>query len=665
MNMRLFFLVICFLVANSTIAQNDSLPTLKKIEEPNLPSTTRGDSLKKKKEVKTISINDYKIISLGRDTTFLDTTQSILKEYKYNFQRRDDFELMPFANVGQPYNQLGRNFVPQSFYPNIGAQAKHVNYKEVDEINYYNVPTPMTDLMFKTTFEQGQFLDALLTFNTSPHLNASIAFTGMRSLGKYQREQSQVGNFRTTLNYSGPKKRYEVMGHITAQNLETDENGGIVNREQFENGEDEFLDRSRIDIRFSNANNRLLGRRYFLDHKYNLLRQRNDSLKTRNTSLAIGHQFNYESKFYQFIQSSADEAFGTDSFSSSIGDKSRLQTMFNQLSAEFENKTLGKIVGKVGFFSFDYFFNSLLITDEQTIANRLEGDELTLGGEYCNEIGKFSIEGGFNITMTGELSGNQIDAKASYKMNDANAISAAIHSSSRLPNFNYLLYQSDYENFNWQNNGSFEKQNLQQLSLTLDSKLLGSLSASYNIVDNYTYFQSTITDAQLEDGELETAYVEPFQIANTINYIKVKLNKEFKWRNWALNNTLMYQNVSQTDSVLNLPELVTRNTLYYSNDVFKKAMFLQTGVTFKYFTSYNMDSYHPLLGEFFVQNREELGGYPLLDFFINAKVRQTRIFLKAEHFNTIWAKQYDYYSAPNYPYRDFVIRFGLVWNFFS
>ena len=78
-----------------------------------------------------------------------------------------------------------------------------------------------------------------------------------------------------------------------------------------------------------------------------------------------------------------------------------------------------------------------------------------------------------------------------------------------------------------------------------------------------------------------------------------------------------------------------------------------------------MDGYHPLLSEFYVQNREELGGFPLIDFFINARVRQTRIYLKAEHLNTIWDKEYNFYSAPNYPYRDFVIRFGLVWNFFS
>ena len=77
-----------------------------------------------------------------------------------------------------------------------------------------------------------------------------------------------------------------------------------------------------------------------------------------------------------------------------------------------------------------------------------------------------------------------------------------------------------------------------------------------------------------------------------------------------------------------------------------------------------MNAYNPILGEFYVQNKEELGGYPLLDFFINARIKQTRIYLKAEHFNSAFSG-YNYYAAPNYPYRDFVIRFGLVWNFFS
>ena len=132
---------------------------------------------------------------------------------------------------------------------------------------------------------------------------------------------------------------------------------------------------------------------------------------------------------------------------------------------------------------------------------------------------------------------------------------------------------------------------------------------------------------------------------------------------FGFDSVLLYQEVQDGGGVLNVPELTTRNTLYYANHVFKKAMYLQTGVTFNYFTKYHMDAYDPLLAEFYVQNDREYGGFPRLDFFINAKIRQTRIFLKAEHFNSAFTG-YDYYSAPNYPYRDFTVRFGIVWNFF-
>jgi hypothetical protein len=115
--------------------------------------------------------------------------------------------------------------------------------------------------------------------------------------------------------------------------------------------------------------------------------------------------------------------------------------------------------------------------------------------------------------------------------------------------------------------------------------------------------------------------------------------------------------------VLNVPEVTTRNTLYYTNFFFKRALFMQAGVTFNYFTQYNMNAYDPLLAEFYVQTDQEIGGFPRFDVFVNAKIQQTRIYIKAEHINSAWTG-YDYYSAPNYPYRDFVIRFGLVWNFF-
>jgi hypothetical protein len=144
----------------------------------------------------------------------------------------------------------------------------------------------------------------------------------------------------------------------------------------------------------------------------------------------------------------------------------------------------------------------------------------------------------------------------------------------------------------------------------------------------------------------------------------VKIGREFRYGKFALDNTMRYQTVIDGDGIINVPEFVTRNTLYYANHFFENnALYLQTGVTFSYFTAYNMNAYDPVLAEFYTQNNTKLGAFPRLDFFINAKVRQTRIFLKAEHFNSAMTG-YNFYSAPNYPYRDFVVRFGLVWDFF-
>ena len=76
-----------------------------------------------------------------------------------------------------------------------------------------------------------------------------------------------------------------------------------------------------------------------------------------------------------------------------------------------------------------------------------------------------------------------------------------------------------------------------------------------------------------------------------------------------------------------------------------------------------MNSYYPLLSEFYLQNDREFGGFPLIDFFVNFRVRTMRVYFNLENLNSTFMDN-NYYSAPTYPYRDFVVRFGLVWNFF-
>ena len=138
---------------------------------------------------------------------------------------------------------------------------------------------------------------------------------------------------------------------------------------------------------------------------------------------------------------------------------------------------------------------------------------------------------------------------------------------------------------------------------------------------------------------------------------------------FSLVNTAKYQQKEQEVSLgnlstLNVPEWITRNTLMYSANIFNKSLFVQTGLTFNYFTKYFADHYNPLISEFVTQNYREIGDFPRFDFFFNAKIQQTRVFIKVEHLNSSFTG-YDYYSDPFSPYRDMSIRLGLVWNFFS
>ena len=62
--------------------------------------------------------------------------------------------------MGHAFNKLAYNFFEEKLIPQIGQKSKHTSYFKSEDIKYYNVPTPFTELFFKTTMEQGQLSDA-------------------------------------------------------------------------------------------------------------------------------------------------------------------------------------------------------------------------------------------------------------------------------------------------------------------------------------------------------------------------------------------------------------------------------------------------------------------------------------------------------------------------
>ena len=617
-----------------------------------------SDSIKKKKAPEA-TYDMYQFISLDKDTTYIDTTQSIQKEYSHNYLRKDNFGLLSFTNEGQTYNALQYGMNGFSPYPGFGFTAKQFNFSKAEEIKYANVASPVTELYFKTTIQRGQSADSYFAINTSPRLNFSIAYRALRSEGRYINHEARTGNFRFTTSYNTKEGRYVANAHYVAQKIQNEENGGISNVSDFENGDPSFDNRARLGVYFEDAKSVLKGKRFFVDQTFRI------NPKKGGNNLYVTEQFNYEDIYFDFTQETIPSIvggeqvfrYGESFVTSGLNDETKYNKMYNKVGLVYENTTLGAFTFFADDLRSNYYYNNILYLNTETVPNLLSQTINTVGGQYNYRKDKWNGKFLYSKSITDQNLSN-LDASAVYDINDGNQISFRYQNMNKLPNNNYNLYQSSYTKYNWSND--FVNEKINAISVNADTKWL-SISLQLNSINDHLYFADVTTDVERAES---MQIVAPAQYGKAINYASLKVGREFVFGKWALDNTLLFQKVGQSDAILNVPEFVTRNTFYFSEYMFDKKLFFQTGVELNYFTSYKSDNYNPLIGEFFTQNQTTIGNYPLLDFFVNARIQRTRIYLKAEHFNSLFSKN-NYFSAPDYPYRDFLIRFGLVWNFFN
>ncbi|WP_218598189.1 putative porin [Polaribacter sp. NJDZ03] len=655
MNKSLFFLSILVLLITNTLYAQADFQLGNGGNGLGRNPKSQNDSIRNSGEISvTLSgktkYTDYKIFSHQRDTTYIDTTLSIQKDYKFNYLRTDNFELLAFHNQGQTFTNLGYDFSNLKLMPDIGFTAKQFSYLDIDEIKYYEVPTPTTEITYRTGLQQGQILDAIFTANFSPRLNVSLSYKGIRSLGAYRRSLASHGNFRGAFHYRTEDNQYEIRGHITSQDFFNEESGGLpqVEIDKFESNASDYRTRSYLDVNLNDAENDFEGRRVYLDHSYKLLANKDTINKTDFSNLKVGHIFTTETKEYSFTQPTITTSFFGESNSSGASNNQAKSTITNnEMNLEFNSKyVLGKFKAKVNITNYSYGYDSILNSNSTISKIKLEGNAISVGADWNAKINNFYLNATGNLSPgSGRLSGSFLQGEALFKKDSLFAVKGSLLISSKSPNFNTLLHQSKYDDYNWYND--FSSVNTRDLGFDLSSKWLNA-SLNFTNIDNYTYFDENN---------------KPQQFDSQVTYLKVKASKEFRIKKFALDNTIMYQNVSSGSSVFRVPELVTRNTLYYQDYWFKgKPMLVNIGATFNYFSKYKMNAYNPLLAEFTIQNEQEIG-FPSVDVFFNAQVRRTRLFLKIENVTSSFTEK-NYYSAPNYPYRDFVIRFGLVWNWF-
>ena len=675
-----FLVLIFFLSHLNLISQNIDL-------EQKLKAQEEREKLEKESENKkdTLSTDYYKIFYLDGTVETADTSLNIYKDYKFNFLRNDSFDLISFANSGHTFNKLAYDF--KSFNkPNIGAKAKHFNYFEKEDIGYYKVPTPFTEIFAKSTFEQGQILDILVSVNFSPQYNLTLAHKGYKSLGKYQSTRSRGNQFRLSSNYNSKNNLTSWRFHFTSQNIFNQENGGLTsddiyffeqapdyfeldnNGNQILNDDgsfkmiyyDGYLDRSRLGS-WIFAEGSLYSKRFFSNIQRVLLRNNN-----KNT-LSLNYQFTHEYKKLEYKDKTRGALFGEIYDDQIISDQSRFIEQENKLILSSDLNKFGKLDFQ---YSFTNWSNNYKIYDQENtigIISELKLDQANISINWLINLKKFNFKFNYNKSSKDEFRSDYLSFNINgnlIKNIDFELSSSLIEKS---PNFNFKFFRSAYKDYNWYNS-DLNNEKISNLNLKISYKELLVLTGDYNLIDNYTFFRESTNSLIGETDNKRLAVVN--QVEDQIKYYSIKLFSKVDIGKFSIVNTAKYQqkeqdiDILQDLSTLNVPEWITRNTIMFSSEVFNKSLFIQTGITFNYFTKYYADYYNPLISEFVTQNYREIGDFPRFDFFFNAKIQQTRVFIKVEHLNSSFTG-YDYYSDPFNPYRDMSVRLGLVWNFFS
>lgn len=583
----------------------------------------------------------------------VDTSLTVKSHYEMNYLNKDLFARQTFSNDGSPYNRL--EVEAPSAVPMMGFAAQQQHFLQERDVFFYEVPTAYSRLSFRTAVKQGQNLDAFFSSNINRNLNVFVGYRGLRSLGLYINDLRSIGNLQVGGSYLSSKKNYAFRAYYLNQDVTAKENGGITELDVYR---DNDQNRDRLDVRLRDAESFLNQNKFFVENEYKLL-------KGSLGSIAFSHQLKYEANEQVYKQSSVisqnlGRSYFGDYFSSSTNDSLWSRRLSNEVRAAFEVSKIGKLSAGVYHQTNEHWYKSVVVeSDGGVIPAKIAPTYTQFVSGYQNKLGGFDVNVQMGIGFLGERN-NFLTADVAYAYSEDWKLRLGYQLLDRLPNFTARFFQSNFVKYNW--NNDFNTIKTQRVDAELNTPFFDAHAWVQQDYDKVVFRDHS----QLFDGfgQPTELLVSPVQFNGNVVHYGLELAQDFSWKKWNLDARVAYQQVVLGQEMLNLPTINTRTTLYYSDYMFQRALFFQAGISTRYFTAYYADGYHPVLSDFYVQNHTKIGGFPMVDAFVNMKIKTARIYVAAEQLNQLVGKS-NHFSAPGIPFRDMTLRLGIIWSFFN
>ena len=562
------------------------------------------------------------------------------------------------------------------------------------QVKYYHTTTPYSTIAYKkgfvTNLDQND-ISFSFTGNVTRRTNLGMTIDYLNSYGRFANQEGKTVFGSVFGSYNGD--HYSLQSSFTWNTLSNFENGGLMNPSDLQG----VLKPEDMPVRMQGMS----GLRYlsgYLNHYYSICVERErkvnyrerdeegkwvkkDSIKIEYVPVTtFRHIFEVNDAVKRYKEKTATQSILPNLYRNpkATNDSAACLTIKNTLAVTFEEEfntwlhfgamvyatnesqrhitAIGQTENIVHLEPWGNNYGDVLANTLHLMPDTLYKQRWTnntyVGGALYKHRGQY-IHYGFdgNVCLLGYKLGEfQINGHldAGFRLGkDSMTVIAKAFFRSETPDYYLQHYRSNH--YRWDNNFQNTLRLLVSGEVAYPTQWVKpKLNVSFENITKHIYFDTDGTPKQM-DGNIQVLAAD------------LQLNITTPWVN--LDNHVIYQHASSDK--LPLPALTLYHNLYY-HGCWVKALDVQIGVDLRFFTKYNAPLLNPALGQFCIQNIEQVGNYPVMNVYANFYVKSLRLklFAQYQHFNASFMNK-QYYEMPGYPMGPDMFRAGLAWHFYK
>lgn len=553
------------------------------------------------------------------------------------------------GRMGSPTMYLEHS-LPQSNQFQLSTALFEPWFISNDSLRFYHSNTPRTDLSYSQGTGNLLQLRASHSQNIASNWSFGLEYNRTKSHNLYYNNlplfnQERMTNIFSTGVYSHfftPNHKYEVFGSFVNSKNTVRETFGIANSATF----DLLSGRSKTyagQANFEDAQN------LFIERTWSVLQlfrpgsrtvQVNDSTVAPDTSHnTISSQWFHEIKYRRHVNRFTDSDPNLLLFPVRYVSLETHDSMFYSVLSNRIGKS-AKITG--GYFK--YWIQHEFIDIKQQYFHHSTFNNVHVAAEANKNTSMFNHSAFVRVTGLGYNAG---DFKVDYqvvKPLTKNNVGLKTEILNKRPDYNDLFFGSN--NYYW--NQPFNKMSIYGAKLwTSNKQNTLKLDLQYRNLNNYVFYDTSGFSRQSSDN---------IHYINATGQFKLTFATSWHWE-----QRLSYQSATSND--MPVPTLCSKTRLFKEGYLFNKNMWARIGVDVQYFTPYAGRTYNPIVRQMTLSN-DEIGGFPMVDFFINSQVNSMELYVSTHHIAQGFFIN-DSFLAANYPLISRTFQFGVNWRLFD